>query len=113
MIRYSTTGRPTVKIRYRRLRRSRLISAWVSSSMPRIFLVSSLTGAGRGSGVAGRVVLGGDGEERLLRTEAADLDLARPVAGVEHPVQGRVGVGGLDLHVVVPGLHAGHAGEPE
>src|SRR5580692_8981901 len=52
----------------------------------------------------GRVVFGGDGDEGLLEAEAGDFDLARPVARVEHRVEGGVGIAGLDLHHVVPDL---------
>src|SRR5271166_1536320 len=59
------------------------------------------------------VVLGGDGEERLLQAEAGDLDLARPVAGVEERVQGAVRIRRLDLHQVVPDLHVDQGRQAE
>src|SRR5712664_1611700 len=85
------TGSPTVKIRYRRLRRSLLISAPASASVPSMSDHLLCRGASRG------VVFGGDGDERLLQAQAGYLDLARPVPAVQHRVQRRVGVGHLEL----------------
>src|SRR6516162_6482635 len=63
--------------------------------------------------VVGPVVFGGDGEERLLKAEAADLDLARAVRGVEQRVQRGVGIGRLNLDDVAPHVEADQPGQPE
>src|SRR6266699_3316178 len=102
------TGRPTVKIRYRRLRRSRLISAPASARVPFTsdHLLRRLAGTVS-------VILGSDRDERLLQAQARHLDLMRPVPGVEDRVQRRVGVGDLQLDEVAADLQADQPRQPE
>src|SRR5580658_8264955 len=102
------TGKATVKIMYRLFRRSLVISAFVSASVPPI---SDRLPCVRVS--VGRVVFGGDGDEGLLEAEAGDFDLARPVARVQQRVKRGVGVAGLDLHQVAPDLEVHHRGQAE
>src|SRR6266702_2717021 len=102
------TGSPTVKIRYRRLRRSRLISAPASARVPFTsdHLLRRLTGSFG-------VILGGNRDEGLLQAQARHLDLMRPVPGVQDRVQRRVGVGYLELHEVATDLQVDQPRQPE
>src|SRR5450756_2927078 len=114
-----------VNSRYRLLRRSRLISVRVSSRMPRIgarLPVSARGARGLGGlgGLGGArlgarvpVIFGGNREECLLKAEARYLDLAWAVAGVEHLVQGRVGVACLDVHDLAAHVEAAETGQSE
>src|SRR5450756_3221658 len=114
-----------VNSRYRLLRRSRLISVRVSSRMPRIgarLPVSARGARGLGGlgGLGGArlgarfpVIFGGNREECLLKAEARYLDLAWAVAGVEHLVQGRVGVACLDVHDLAAHVEADETGQSE
>src|SRR6478752_9657758 len=102
------TGKATVKMKYRLLCMSRLSSALVRASVPAMSVRLPYV---RGS--VGPVVFGGDGEEGLLEAEAGDLDLARPVAGVEDGVQRGVGVARLELHHVVPDVEVHQPGQAE
>src|SRR5690348_3951091 len=102
------TGSPTVKIRYRRLRRSRLISAPASARVP--FTSDHLLRRLAGSL---SVVLGSDRDEGLLQAQARYLDLVRPVPGVEDRVQRRVGVRYLELDEVAADLQVDQPRQPQ